>query len=326
MTDSLYKNVSCVVDKWLEVHDGETFDLDTICRQVDAKDRETRQYVAIKLAYEVKKGKLEKLNRLYKCINDSIEYIDWVNASEKERVPFSWPSGRDGSEFPFAGKLTVRPTDLIVIAGVSNMGKSGFCKNLIWENMDEWNGRITYMVNEYQPARFKRSVNLMDWNTPFNSDGTLKFEVIRRDEDWQYAVNPDHLNIIDWVSMEGDFYRIGKIMKAIQAKLRDGVAVVVTQKGEGKDLGTGGQFGEHFASYYIAIDFGRLFFKKAKEYHGHNPNNKHYGFDLSEGVYFNNLREVTPCGQCKATGKKWNSKEGKLEICAGCMGSGYFDR
>lgn len=324
MAETLYKNISLVVDKWLEVHIGETFDLDTICRQIDAKDRDHRQMVAIKLAYEVKHQKLEKLNRIYKYVNKDIEIIDWASASEKAAVPFTWPRGRDGSKFPFDGHLTMRPTDLIVLAGVSNMGKSAFCKNIVWENMDDWNGRLTYMVNEYQPARFKKSANLMVWNTPFNSDGTLKFVMVMRDSDWQYAIQPDHLNVIDWISMDSDFFKIGTIIKAIQTKLRDGIAVIVIQKGEGRDLGTGGQFSEHFASYYLAVDQGRVLFKKAKEYNGVNPNGKMYGFDLAEGVYFNNLRQVQKCGQCAGTGEKYDRNAGGKIICISCDGKGYF--
>ena len=69
LEDSTYKKVSVIVDTWLEVHKGETFDLDLVCRQLQITERENRHFVAMKLAYEVRQGKLEKLNRIYRYIN-----------------------------------------------------------------------------------------------------------------------------------------------------------------------------------------------------------------------------------------------------------------
>lgn len=200
---------------------------------------------------------------------------------------------------------------------------SGLCKNLVVENMDDWNGRLTYMVNEYQPARFKRSMRLMDWNTPYNSDESLKFELVQRDCDWEYAIEPDNLNIIDWISMGGDFYKIGNVIKSIQERLHDGVAVIVIQKGEGNALGTGGQFSEHFASYYLSVDFGRIYFKKAKEYHGYNPNGKTYGFELTDGVHLSKISEVVKCTACDGQGVRYQKGVGKAS-CDDCCGVGWL--
>lgn len=323
-----FKIASERVDQWFEDHLYEPFTLDSICKDIGASEPEARRQVAKKLSYEILTKKRVEKNEfkhpsIYRFLNREKKVINWVDASEKDSVPFNWPKGRDGTSFPFDGQLTVRPTDIIVLAGTSNAGKSALCKNLVVENMDDWNGRLTYMVNEYQPARFKRSMNLMDWNTPHNSDGTLKFELIQRDCDWEYAIEPDKLNVIDWISMGGDFYKIGTVIKGIQERLHDGVAVVVIQKGEGNSLGTGGQFSEHFASYYLSVDFERITFKKAKEYHGYNPNGKSYGFKLADGVLLNELREVWKCNQCGGQGERFQKGVGKVR-CIGCDGLGWM--
>ena len=322
--DSTYKEISKRLDRWIPEHLGETNDLDTICRQLGIDSAEARHQLSHRLNLDVKAGKCEKGNRLYKYLSLNKEYIPWYDFTADEILPFNWPKGRDGSQFPFDGHITFRATDLFVIAGVSNKGKSTLAKNILWENMDAWNGKIDYFVNEYQPARFARNADLMCWNSPFNLDSTPKFQLIRQEEDWQYAIEPDHFNLIDWIEMSDDFYKIGGILKAIQKKLRNGLAVVILQKGEGASLGTGGQFSEHRASYYWAMDEGRFTFKKAKEYNGgYNPNGRTYGFDMAEGCFMNNLREVKQCGQCAGKGKRWEKSLGEV-TCIGCSGKGWL--
>ena len=319
-----YKAIAKLVDEWVPLHVGQTFDIDMICRDLQAVSRSARHAVTTKLFNDCKTGKCEKANRLYKYISFNKEYIPWYDFTEDDVIPFNWPKGRDGSKFPFDGHLKFRPTDLFVMAGVSNKGKSTIAKNILWENMDEWNGRITLFVNEYQPARFARNADMMCWNTPFNLDGKPKFELLRLEGDWQYAIEPDHLNIIDWIELADDFFRIGEILKAIQQKLRKGMAVVIIQKGEGRELGTGGQFGEHRASYYWAVDEGRFLFKKAKEYNDYNPNGKTYGFTTAEGCFMNNLRELKKCCQCAGTGERYSREAGGKISCLGCEGKGWL--
>ena len=118
-----YKRVSAIVDKWLEVHRGETFDLDLICRQLQITERENRQFVAIKLAHEVKQQKLEKLNRIYRYVNKDKDVIDWANSDAEKTLNLKFPQGRDGTKFGFDGCVCISPGDIIVVAGVSNMGK-----------------------------------------------------------------------------------------------------------------------------------------------------------------------------------------------------------
>ncbi len=326
MTDAelTYKEVGKRLDRWIPEHLGETNDVDTICRQLQIESGEARHQLTHRLNNDVKAGKSEKVNRLYKYLLLTKEYIPWYDFTEDEVLPFNWPKGRDGSKFPFDGHITFRATDLFVMAGTSNKGKSTIAKNILWENMDEWNGRIDLFVNEYQPARFARNADMMCWNTPFNLDGTPKFQLLRQETDWQYAIEPDHLNIIDWVEMSDDFYKVGAILKAIQQRLRHGMAVVVIQKGEGAALGMGGQFSEHRASYYWAVDEGRFLFKKAKEYNRFNPNGRTFGFDIAEGCFMNKLREVKKCCQCAGTGERYDKNAGGKVTCLGCGGKGWL--
>ena len=314
------KKIWQIVDRWLEVHAGERFDLDTICRQLEIHERENRHSVAQKLSYEVRKEHLEKSDRVYRSVDNKITSIDWVNATEGELLDIHWPFGHeDGSVFSFDGRVKISPGDLMVIAGVSNMGKTTFCLNFLWENMDIFHCRL--MGNEYQASKFKRRVSHMQWGDPLTEHGAPKFDLIERYDGWKDAVDPDAINIIDWINLDDKFYMIGSILQGIRSKLRKGIALIALQKNAGKELGTGGGFSEHLASLYLALDFERITVKKAKEWQTVNPNGAMDGFTIvNSGTSFHNIRSIQKCPKCYGTGIKRGSK------CEDCRGTGYVDR
>lgn len=320
--DGVYKRIATLVDSWLENHKGETFDLDLICRQLEIRERDNRHNVVKKLSYEVNRGKLEKSNRIYRYIDNTIKYIDWVNADEKDTLDIKWPCGHeDDSEFGFAGNIVVSPGDIIVVAGQSNMGKTAFCLNFLWENMDNY--PCTLMGNEYVGTKFKRRVNRMTWNDPMNGNGSPKFELIERRDNWKDIIRPDNINIVDWINLGDNFYQIGVIIDGIQSKLCNGtgIALLSIQKSAGKSLGLGGGFSEHLASVYLSIDYELLTVIKCKEWHTKNPNNQVYGFSIVDGgTKFHNIREMKKCPKCWGKGYTTQGK------CDECEGKGWVDK
>jgi hypothetical protein len=319
----LYKSASAAVEKWLKLHKGETFDLDTICRQLEIHDADKRNLITIKLFNEVKQGTLEKHNRIYTIVNKDIINIPWYEADGANTISIQWPrSHLDDDEFSFAPHVVISQGQLIVLAGVSNMGKSCFAQNFLFENMDAH--PCLLMVNEYNPGTFKRRISKMDWINPLKEDGTPKFKMIERHGDWKYAIEPDSINIIDWINIaEGDFWKIGTIMEDIQTKLKGGkgMALIVLQKSGTKDLGTGGQYSEHLASVYLTLDYNRLTVRKVKEHDGAmQPNGKIYGFEIIDGVHFANIRELRQCPKCHG-----RCLQTKIE-CVDCHSTGFVDK
>lgn len=314
-----YKKIAALVEQWIENHKGETFDLDTVYRQLQVFNRENRNYITIILSKLVHKNILEKNNKIYRYIDNTCKYIDWVNADSGDVLNIRWPYGiKDNSKFGFDGRAIISSGDVVVVAGTSNMGKTAFCMNLLWENMDTY--PCTLMINEYSPGKFNRRAGKMDWKTPQNGDGASKFELIERHHSWKDIIRPDNINIIDWINMGKDFYQIGQTLEGIQSKLNKGVAVISLQKAEGKDLGIGGQFSEHPTSLYLLVDYQRMTIRKAKEWKQWNPNGKIYGFEIiDEGTKFHNIRQIIKCKQC------WGSGHTKGGECDKCQGTGYVD-
>ncbi len=323
-----YAQVSALVDGWLELHRGETFDLDLICRQLDIQKPDNRHEVVKKLSYEVRRGNLEKSNRIYKYVNKEKKEIDWLTASDADEIDVCWPRAHgdyDDSTFGFDGHIVIRPADLIVVAGLSNWGKSTFCRNFLWENMDRYACQM--MLSEYAPGRFKSVVSRMKWNSPLNAEGQPKFRLIERHDDWKYAIEPDWLNIIDWIGLSDNFYLIRQIMEGIQEQLRGGIALIVLQKREGRDLGEGGGLTEDRAAAYFNIDQGVLKVRKVKESKGCvNPTGAWYGFAVVDGgASFGHIRPVRVCPRCSGKRQCWVKGEGTQD-CPECGALGYVDK
>jgi hypothetical protein len=256
---------------------------------------------------------------VYRYIDNTIKYIDWVNALTANDIALTFPYGLDGTFFSFWEYVRIHPKDIIVIAGVSNTGKTCFILNLLWNNMDIYS--CTLMGNEYEASKFKQRVSNMTWLDPVKEDGTSKFELIERRTGWKDIIRPNNINLIDWISLSGkaDFFTIGAVIEGIQEKLDKGIAVIAIQKSSNKDLGEGGQFSEHLSSLYLSLDFKRLTVRKAKDWHTMNPNGKVYGFDITEGVKFQNIRPLIKCPECHGYGKV------KGGDCSNCNGTGWSD-
>ena len=321
--EGAYHKVVLLVDEYIDIHRGEPFDLDRICKELKIIERENRKYVAIELSRKVSQGKLEKVSNshttLYRYIDNTYKLVNWVDASPLTSLDITFPYGiEDNTHFGFDGHVTISPGDIIIVAGVSNMGKTVFALNFLWENMDKY--PCFLMGNEYFPAKFKRRISRMTWHNPLKEDGTPKFELAERHDNWKDIIKPNYINIVDWINLDDNFYKIGSVIEGIQSKLVDGIALLLLQKSEGKGLGLGGGFSEHLASLYLTIDFNRLTVRKLKEWKDINTNGKVFGFEINNGgANFHNIRPLIKCPECHGYGKV------KGIDCDNCNGSGWAD-
>jgi hypothetical protein len=315
---NLYHKASMAVERYLEAHRGETFDLDTICRHMEIRDAHKRDLVNQCLLYQVKKGLLEKNNRSYRYIDRSIIRMNLRDSLGAVNVPLEWPTGIDGTHFGFDGHISIPEKALIVLAGVTNTGKSVFMRNLCYKNFDAHH--CLYFSSETSVDDFADYSARMTWANPFNDDGTDKFELIWQEKDFKYAIKPNGINLIDWLNIYDNFYQIGEVLDGIKGVLDKGIVVVAIQKDPQKGLGVGGMWAEHKASLYMTMDFGRLTVEKAKKWTGINPNHHTWGFDIvDQGTHFSNIRDLIRCPECHGF------KTVKGHPCDNCNGSGWAD-
>ncbi len=235
--------------------------------------------------------------------------IEWWKVENVQTLKLGFPLDPDTqSGFGFADNIVTYPKDLHVVTGVSNQGKTAYCLNFILENMDNYPCR--YITSEFNAVKFKDRMARYNWANILDENGEPKFETIPlEDEYYEDQIDPDKINVIDWINLPGDFWQIGTIMRSIQSKLNNGMCLISLQKSEEKTLGRGGDFSRDLASFYLAIDpiakgvsARKLTVVKAKVCSQRYLEGVMFLFDIIQGAKFDKIREVKICPTCKGTG------------------------
>ena len=84
--------------------------------------------------------------------------------------------------------------------------------------------------------------------------GYKNFIPIERNRDFQDVVEPDGINIIDFMKIHDKFYKIGETIDRIHEQLNKGIVVICLQKKEDKNFGRGGEFAAELSRLSLALD------------------------------------------------------------------------
>ena len=224
----------------------------------------------------VKDGVIERhggKNGTFKKIENDCEEIDFLNCDYKP-LKFNMPLGLNEL-------VEVYPGNIIIIAGVSNMGKTAFMIDMIYRNMKMFD--VTYFNSEMDSKELRKRLDdfravetISDWK--FKSRSVV--------EDMEHHIVPGEgkINIIDYIELEKDHYQINGIIKKIHKKLDGAIAVIAIQKKPGADVGVGGYGTIYKARLALNIEKGVCSIFKAKNWVGkRNPNGLKRNFEIVDG-------------------------------------------
>jgi hypothetical protein len=80
------------------------------------------------------------------------------------------------------------------------------------------------------------------------------FEVVERESNFEDIVNPDGVNIIDYLPVHDKFWLVADKIKKIHDRLNKGIAVICIQKRSDKPFARGGEFTLELCRLGIALD------------------------------------------------------------------------
>jgi len=149
-------------------------------------------------------------------------------------------------------KAVIIPGSLIIVAGVSNAGKSAFFLNFCEKNLDDH--KIRYVSSEWSNEERDTQledfdVNIDEWDSKIDfypkKDVTASFD---------NYVAPDGITIIDYYESYKDYGAIAGDLRDIADKLTTGIAIVALQKKQGHEHGYGGEGTVNRSQLYINID------------------------------------------------------------------------
>lgn len=247
------RNIAGEVREWVLSTSGNF--LSTDCqRELTLSTRSELQtmHMALKRLCEGSEPLLEKHGNkrgAYRRVEHDIEFMDFLNADTENTVDLTLPLG-------LHNKTKIFPKGVIVIAGVSGMGKTLFAFNAIAENM----GRVPifYFNSEMGTEALKQK--LSHFPIPIE-DWAKNMKVVDQWDFYNIAdkVQPDAFNVIDYLEPEGEkAFNIHGVISAIIKKLNKGTALITIQKKPGATMGTGGIYSVKAATLALALDWGKL--------------------------------------------------------------------
>lgn len=283
-----------IVDEWVDTTEG-WFSYEMMDRQLNIRSLEgranRRKYVQrLKERGVVVGDSLRQgwFRRVIKPVKDT----SWVKADRSDFLTLRWPYGiEDGTSFGLEN-VKIYPGDIILIAGVTQSGKTAVALNLCVLNTDEH--RCYYISSELEGPRMADRMSYFDWIEWRDENGEPKFDYSEAHSDYEDAIEPDSINIIDYIDLGEDHYKIVSVINRIDALLNRGLAIIFIQKPSHRDIGVGGEGTIRKPSLVLAIDYEQLTIVKAKSWHrDYRRDGTKYKFKLVHGASkFHDIRLV----------------------------------
>lgn len=269
------RNLAEEVKDWICLQTGYILSTDCL-HDLQLSTREERKNLSIILKRLCDQHIIERYGEKSGCfrkIETEIELIDWENADDSI-IPLQFP-------FEIERLVSIMPKNILVIAGTPNAGKTAFLLNFARMNMDKW--PILYFSSEMEGAELK--ARLKKFEGPLKQWRRIGF--YKKEEDFANALNPDGVNIIDFLEITDKFYLIAERLREYHKKLNRGVLFVAIQKDPQKEYGRGGGLGLEKPRLYLTLDRGKLKIVKGKTWASEqNPEGMEIEFKVVQGAKF----------------------------------------
>ncbi len=216
----------------------------------------------------------------YRAINQEYETLNILDAPDHP-LDFDFPMS-------ISDHCRIYPKNVILISGIANMGKSALAFELARLNQKLFPGKkIRFQTTEAGDTEIKSKLNRYPQEIIPIKWWVENVEFIPKADNWADIIDPDGLNVVDYISDYLEAYKIPYYIQLIHTKLREGVAVLVIQKDPNKPHGQGGQATRHAARLAIDIERKKMTLvkvkspiKQAPEYY--HPDGAYRNFELKD--------------------------------------------
>lgn len=276
------RNLSGEVEEFVMSTNG-TFLSTDVHKCLQVSTRQEMKNVSEIMRRLVERKIVEKVghrNGEWRLVENKLEIIDWKNAITDE-YPIQLPLN-------IHQLVKLYPGNIVVLAGASNTGKTSFLLETL--RLNQRKHKMRYLNSEMGASELRLRLEM------FHEVCTLdkwNFEAVERSDNFADAIDPDAFNIIDFMEIYDDFWKLGGWIRDIHKKLNKGIAVIAIQKKtstkkDTNDFGRGGELTIEKPRLYLAMDRGKIKIVKAKIWRSRekNPNGLIRSFKLVSGWKF----------------------------------------
>lgn len=274
---------------WLELQGNGTFTIADVFQQLGIRDQYDREQVLLGLKALRDGGFIEQAGKaastFRKVSRDTCE-IDLASDEQGAVIPMHLLFG-------LKRNVEIRQKNVIVIAGESNAGKTAFLFNTVF--MNQYIHKFRYITSEMTADEINSRIKNMGC-TPEKFTTFCKF--YSKTHDYADAIDPQGINIVDFLEVYEDFYRVGAEIKKIFDRLTTGCAFIALQKKRGEMFGRGGEFTIEKARLAISLFthghlkngvVGSAMITKCKNFiPGCNPDHQEIFYVLRDGYLYEN--------------------------------------
>jgi hypothetical protein len=249
------RNIAQEVNKFVMVTTGH-FLITDVYTESQLITKEEKHAAVMELLRLCKSGVIEKFGDKrgsYRVADKDCDDIDVINVNEDDVLDIKWPFGIESYFRTF-------PKNIIMIAGEGDSGKSAFLMNFAKMNMNNY--KTHYFSSEMGAMELRDRLSKFD---DMNFADWAKVSFKERAGNFADVIDPDGINIIDFLELHDNFYIVGGLIKAIFDKLKFGIAVIALQKPRGRDEGIGGEKSKEKARLYLSMSPGLIKITKAKK-------------------------------------------------------------
>jgi len=183
--------------------------------------------------------------------------------------------------------------NLVVIWGSKDAGKTAFLLNFMRLNMERYKHRMQYFNVDMGAEELRGRIEKFEDTTIDMWDDYVLME--ERSMNFVDFIEPDWINIVDFLEVSTDFYRIGGMIKEMLDKVvGSGILIVAVQKNRDAETGLGGWRTIERAKLVLTLDSGVIKIFQAKNWQDgvtSSPKGKKWSYKLIGGTKIVNISE-----------------------------------
>lgn len=269
-------NITEELERWVIVTNGDFSVTDCYNELQNITGVTKRNSIRVLLNRLKDRGVIERTGKkdgVFRRVETQCEDIDFLSAPSTEfdiRYPFNMEN-----------YVKTHPGNIIVVAGAPNSGKTAFLLNVVEKNMDRHD--VVYFSSEMGAVELRD--RLSKFKIPLES---WRFSPKERSSNFADVIRPDSINIIDFLELHEDFWKVGGMIKEIFDKLNKGIAIIALQKNPGASMGRGGVGSLEKPRLYLTMDNHKIRIEKGKNWANPqiNPNGLEAEYKLVSGCEF----------------------------------------